>query len=279
MRALGNHADLTGGCMNATTQLKTDELINLEREVSEGRDTPALLRRLERLKRKHQKDALGRVAKALQGYEFRDDVLHTAHVRDGKHLGECAKDPQWATVEVLDLGWNTLRGLGIPISDFLDAMPLLHTLSIRAAQLPERPCPGIATLSVTGEVTLALLAERFPGINKLELGFISRPEDLWAHPLVGQLESITLGALTWTEDVLRLRPGQATAYAEWIAKGPPLRRLEIQEEDVFGSQAACDLQELFDAARRKGADVVLLPEPEPRAQWRSWRRERYDRWH
>lgn len=38
---LGNHADLTGGHMNATTQLKTDELMNLEREVSEGRFVPA----------------------------------------------------------------------------------------------------------------------------------------------------------------------------------------------------------------------------------------------
>jgi len=267
--------------MNATTQLKTDELIDLERELAEGRGTPALERRHDRLKRKHEKEVLGPVAKALQSYEFRDGVLHTAVLRDGKHLGECAKDPRWATVEVLDVGWSrTLKGLGIPLSDFLAAMPLLHTLALRGEQWPERPCPEITTLRVDGMVAIALIAERFPGLDTLELNYTNRPEELWAHPLVSQLESITLGALTWKGDVALLRPDQRNAYADWLVKGPPLRRLEIQEEHVFGAGDPCDLQALFDAARRKGADVVLLPEPEPRSEWSPWRRrDRYDRWH
>ena len=130
VRALGNHADLTRDHMDETTLMKTDELINLEREVSEGNASPGALRRLERLKHKNEKDTLGLLAKALHSYEFRDDVLHTARLRDSKYLGECAKDPRWATVEVLDLGWNSLKRLGLTISDFLASMPLLHTLSL-----------------------------------------------------------------------------------------------------------------------------------------------------
>lgn len=267
--------------MNATTQLNTDELINLEREVAEGRGTPALQRRLDRLKRKHEKEVLGRLAKALHRYEFRDGVLHTAVAREGKHLAECARDPQWATVEVLELAESrTLKGLGMPLSDFLATMPLLHKLSLRAEELPERPCPGITTLEVHGVVPIPVIAELFPGLEALELSFINRPEDLWAHPLVGQLESITVGSLTWTGDVVLHRPHGGNAYAEWIAKGPPLRRLEIREDYLFGTEAGRDFQELFDAARLKGADVVLLPEPEPRSEWSPWRRrDRYDRWH
>lgn len=259
--------------MNATTLLKTDELINLEREVSEGRASPGLLRRLERLRRKNEKAALGPLARTLSGYEFRDDVLHTARLRDTKYLGECAKDAQWATVEVLDLGWNSLKRLGIATSDFLAAMPLLHTLSIHAAQVPERPCPAITTLSVTGALEIAVIADRFPGLTTLELDYLSRPAEFWAHPFAQQLESITLGSLTWAEDVLRLRPGGSSSV-EWITQGPALRRLEVQEEDL--GEGLWDLQQLFDAARRKGAEVVLLPEPGPRS---SWRPRRYERWH
>jgi hypothetical protein len=54
-----------------------------------------------------------------------------------------------------------------------------------------------------------------------------------------------------------------------------LRRLEVQEEEL-GDDRLWDLQQLFDAARRKGAEVVLLPEAGPRS---SWRARRYERWH
>jgi hypothetical protein len=262
--------------MNATTPLKTDELIDLEREVSEGRGTPTLLRRLERVRHRQQKEALGRVARALRSYEFRDGVLHTACLRGGKHLGECARDPQWATVEVLEFGWGSLKGLGMPLSDFLDAMPLLHTLSLHGEQLPERPCPGITTLQAGGPVEVALIAERFPALEALALSFSGRSQELWGAPFIQQLESLTLGALTWKGDVVTARSSPGNSFAEWLVKGPPFRRLEIQEEEVFGAHAADELQALFDAARRKGADVVLLPEPEPRSRWQ---RDRYDPWH
>ncbi|MDP1828712.1 MAG: hypothetical protein Q8L48_35940 [Archangium sp.] len=260
--------------MNATTLQKTDELINLEREVSEGNASPAVLRRLERLRHKNEKATLGLLAKALSSYEFRDDVLHTARLRDTKYLAECAKDAQWATVEVLDLGWNSLKRLGIATSDFLASMPLLHTLLIQAAQVPERPCPSITTLRLTGDLEIAVIAERFPGLTTLELDYVSQPAELWAHPFAQQLESVTVGSLTWKEDVLFLRPGGSSSV-EWIAQGPALRRLEVQEEELH-DERLWDLQQLFDAARRKGAEVVLLPEPGPRP---SWRPRRYERWH
>jgi hypothetical protein len=261
--------------MNGTTLLKTDELKYLERKVSEGGGSPGVLRRLERLKRKNEKDTLGLLARALYAYEFRDDVLHTARLRDTKYLGECAKDPRWATVEVLDLGWNALKRLGIPTSDFLASMPLLHTLSLQPSQVPERPCPGITTLSVTGDVDIGVIAERFPGLTTLELRYVSELTELWAHPFVQQLESITLGSLTWAGGVLRLGDGGSSS-AGWIAQGPALRRLEVQEDELGGDRL-WDLQDLFDAARRKGAEVVLLPEPGPRSAWRP--RRHHDRWH
>ena len=260
--------------MDETTLMKTDELINLEREVSEGNASPGALRRLERLKHKNEKDTLGLLAKALHSYEFRDDVLHTARLRDSKYLGECAKDPRWATVEVLDLGWNSLKRLGLTISDFLASMPLLHTLSLQADQVPERPCPGITTLNVSGELAIEIIAERFPGLTTLELDHVRRPSALWAHPFAEQLESITLGSLTWTGNVLRVRHAGSSSV-QWIAQGPALRRLEVQEEEL-GHDRVWDLQELFDAARRRGAEVVLLPEAEPRSEWRSRHSER---WH
>lgn len=264
--------------MNATTLLKTDELINLEREVSEGGASEAVVRRLERLKSKAEKEALGLLAKALHTYEFRGDVLHTARLRDSKYLVECARDPHWATVEVLDLGWVRSKSLGGDTSDFIASLPLLHTLSLEADQFPQRPCPGITTLHLNGDVPIAVIAERFPGLRALALHYLHRTAELWAHPFAQQLESITLGALTWTDGVLRLGPHQGGSSAEWIAQGPALRRLELREDEL-AEERLFELQLLFEAARRKGAEVVLLPEPGPHSQWHSRRFDRRDRWH
>jgi hypothetical protein len=260
--------------MNTTTSQKTDDLIRLELEVLEGRATPASLRRLARLRRKHENAALGRLVKVLDTWEFRDGVLHTARLRDStKQLADCLGDRQWATVQVLELGWNKLKVLG-GTSDLLSSMPLLHTLTLGRAPMPVLPCPHITKLTVP-DASIALIAERFPGLRVLELEYTSEPAALWQHPFLYGLDSISVGQLTWTKDVVRLKTRHYSDDTRCLEHGPALRRFEVQEEELLG-EGGWELQELFQAARRKGAEVVLLPEAEPREARRNWR---YERWH
>ena len=42
------------------------------------------------------------------------------------------------------------------ISDFLATLPLLHTLSAREDQLPDRPFPGVSTLQVDGLASIGV---------------------------------------------------------------------------------------------------------------------------
>lgn len=261
--------------MNTTTLPKSEELSRLEQAVNEGRGTPALLRRIERLERKHQNAALGRLVKMLQTWEFRDGVLHTARLRDStKHLADCLGDPQWATVQVLDLGWNKLKVLA-DTSDLLASMPLLHTLTLGRAPMPALPCPRITKLTVDDE-PIALIAERFPGLRVLELVHTSEPTELWQHPFLFRLESLSVGELVFTKDIVRLGGRYSGSEVRCLEQGPVLRRFEVPEEALLDEGRCWDLQELFEAARRKGAEVVLLPEAEPREVRRPWR---YERWH
>lgn len=260
--------------MNTTTPLKTDDLIRLKLEVLEGRGTPALLRRIERLERKHENTALGRLVKVLDTWEFRDGVLHTARLRDStKHLADCLGDPHWATVQVLELRWNKLKVLA-DTSDLLASMPLLHTLTLGRAPIPALPCPRITKLTLP-DAPIALIAERFPGLKVLELEYTTEPAALWQHPFLHGLESISVGQLTWTKDVVRLKTQHYSDDTRCLEHGPALRRFEVQEEELLG-EGGWELQELFQAARRKGAEVVLLPEAAPGETRRHWR---YERWH
>ncbi len=239
-----------------------------------GRSARAMVAQLERLKKERERTALGRLAKLFDTYEFRDEVLFSAKLRrKSKELSECLNEPEWATLQKLDLSSIDHPELKGRSAEFVNSMPLLETLeNLNPRLLPEAPCPRITSVSMP-QIDITRLAAGFPGLRTLSFDFLTDPLPFWGHPFIGALDAVTLRNLTWKQGTLTTRGGfMHSAFVEWIDFGPPLQRLELPEDELLSSGELYGLQELLAAARRRGAEVVVTP-PSPDAE-RSHRHPR-----
>jgi hypothetical protein len=259
--------------MNADQTQLNEMMKHLEHEIAEGRGTRTMAAKLERLKRERQQLQLGRLARLFDRSEFRDDVLYSARLRGRpKTLAECLEDPQWATIQRLDLVEASLPELEGRSGAFFNSMPLLTTLeNLHPRLLPEAPCPRITSLSMP-HMPVAPLAAAFPALRSLEfVNSIADPGPLWADPFIRALDSMTLRSLTWSQGILTARAGfSRDAFVAWIENGPPLTRMEVCEDELLESGELYGLQDFLAAVRRKGAEVVLMPgQPRPPPRWLS----------
>ena len=190
--------------------------------------------------------------------------------RRPKELAECLKEPQWATLQQLDLASNDLPELKGKTAELFNSMPLLHALeNLNPRLLPEAPCPRITSVSLP-QIDVTRLAQSFPGLRALTFDFLTDPLPFWGHPFIEALESVTIRELTWSKGTLTSRAGfMHDAFVEWIDFGPPLQRMELPEDELVSSGELYGLQELLAAARRKGAEVVVTPPSQEVEQWRG----------
>ena len=154
--------------MNADEILKDEVVVDLQKQVAAaqltGKSTRATVAQLERLKKEKERTALGRLARLFDTYEFRDDVLFSAKLRRRpKEFSQCLNDPQWATLQQLDLASIDLPELKGRTAAFFNSMPLLNTLeNLNPRLLPEVPCPRITRVSMP-QVEVNDLARGFRG--------------------------------------------------------------------------------------------------------------------
>ncbi len=248
--------------MNAEQVEISETEQNLELEVAAGNAPRAVVAKLQRLKKERQRATLGRLAKVFDVYEFRDEVLFSARLkRRSRDLAECIDDPQWATLQHLDLASGSFPELEGRTAAFFNGLPQLQSLAnLQPRLLPREPCPRITTLSMH-ETPVSQLAEAFPGLRSLE--FVDSLRDalaFWGHPFIQKLESVSVRSLTWSQGKLTSRSGFSHyAFADWIEAGPPLTHMELTEDDFFSPGELYALRELLAAARRKGAEVILVP--------------------
>lgn len=249
--------------------------MNAEQEVQnlEGRLTRTQLAKLARTKRQQEHVSLGRLAKLFERYEFRDGVLFSATFRRWlKGLEECLNDPQWATLQQLDLASSHAGELVGRTGALFNSMPLLQTIeNLDARMIPEVPCPSITSVSMWS-APIAQLAEAFPCLRELEFSaFHTDPREFWGNPFTETLETVTLSPLTWSKGKLTARDGQLhSGYASWVEFGPAISRMELSEDEFAGTELY-EQRDVFAAARHKGAEVVLIPGDERRWERRySW---------
>lgn len=249
-----------------------DELAQLERELAEGRAPPRARQRVVKLRRDRERALLASVLKVLCDYELRGDALVRAVVRRCPALLECAADPLWRTVEVLEFR-GELRGF--QLGAFLNQMPALRELGLGFTELPEVPVPQVEALTINR--CAPQVGARFPGLRRLEARSVSEPRPFWDFVRARQLASVTVGSLTWEGEVLRANDSwieEPLLELMWL--GPKIKRLIIPEDHLFGDDSGWRLGQLFARARAMGADVVLEPAP-PGGSRRS-RREPSDWW-
>ncbi len=253
--------------MNAE-QVEISELEkSLELEVAGGRAPRSTVGKLERLKKERHRAMLGRLAKVFDAYEFRDDVLFSARLRRrSRELAECLDDPQWATLQQLEFASGSFPELEGRLGAFINSLPQLHTLAhLQPRLLPEVPCPRITTVSLP-EAPVERLAQVFPALRSLEFDHLRDALAFWGHPFIEKLESVTVRSLTWSQGKLITRAGLGhDAFLEWIEAGPPLTHLELSEDDILSAGELYGLRELLAAARKKGAEVILMPSEAPPA--------------
>ena len=234
----------------------------LELEVAGGRASGLIIRKLARLKKERQRAALGRLARVFDVYEFRDEVLFRARLRRRPHeLADCLDDPQWATLQHLDLASGNLPELEGRTGAFFNSLPQLRSLAdLQPHLIPEVPCPQITTLSIQ-ETPVDRLAQAFPKLRALEfVDYLRDALAFWGHPFIQQLESVTVRSLNWSQGRLSTRGSFGHhAFVNWVESGPPLKQLELPENEYFSAGELYGLRELLAAARRKGAEVILMP--------------------
>lgn len=245
--------------METMQQVLVDEVALLEQQVQAGGATRAVRARLERLKRERDRDSLGVLAKAFDDFEFRDGVLYRARLRPRAKLLDFAGLPPWTTLQVLEVGHNPLEG--VFVGAFLNACPALHTvLGLRARQFPEVPCPRITCLELEMSEVPEVLAERFPSLRDLQLEYVFDAVAFWSQPFIQGLETVRLRSLTWAKGTLRTGHFfSPDGFVEWIEAGPALRRMELGENELVESGELYGLLEVLAAARRKGAEIVVVP--------------------
>ncbi|MDP2276438.1 MAG: hypothetical protein Q8N23_25855 [Archangium sp.] len=261
--------------MNAEQVMVSEQERSLELEVAGGHATRSTLGKLERLRKERQRASLGRLARLFDDYEFRDEMLFSARLRRrAGELVQCLDDPQWATVQLLDLASGSFPALEGKMGAFFNSLPQLHTVTrLQPRLLPEVPCPRITSVSLPA-APLDRLAAAFPGLRSLE--FVDHLRDaraFWAHPFIDKVESVTVRSLTWSQGKLTTRAGLARdAFVEWVESGPPLTHMELSEDDILSAGELYGLRELLAAARRKGAEVILMPSSERghAPQWSSY---------
>lgn len=213
-----------------------------------------------KLRRDRERALLSPVRKTLLHSELRGDALVQATVRRCTALFECAADPLWATVEVLEF-IGPLRGFDL--GAFLNRMPALRELTLSHCELPEVPVPAVVELKVD---EWEPLGERFPNLRRFEVHRVREPRPFWDFVRGRQLERVKVRSLTWEGDVLRVEDSwieEPLLELMWL--GPRIKRLVIPEDHHFGADSGWRLGQLFARARAMGAEVVLEASPEPAA--------------
>lgn len=248
--------------------MNAEQVSQHDEKSLEGRLTRTQLAKLERTKKQQEHASLGRLAKLFDRYEFRDGVLFSAKLRRRpKGLEEYLNDPQWATLQRLDLGMGHSAELVGRAGALFNSMPLLHTIeNLDPRLIPEVPCRRITAVSMWS-APMVQLAEVFPCLRELEFtGYLLDPHEFWGHPFTETLESVTLSPLTWSKGKLTARGGHLHHdCVSWIELGPAISRMELSEDEFARTTELYELRDLFAAARQKGAEVVLVPGDE-----RSW---------
>lgn len=251
--------------MNADEISKDEVLVDLQQQVAAaeltGKSPRALLARIERLKKERERASLGKLAQLFDTSEFRDGVLFSAKLRRRpKDFAESLKEPQWATLQRLDLAEIEHPELKGRTAEFFNSMPLLDTVEeLNPRLLPEAPCPRVTRVSMP-QIEIARLAQAFPALRHLSFDFLTDPLPFWGHPFIEALESVSVRDLTWSKGTLTTRAGfMHDAFVEWIEFGPPLQRMELPEDELVSEGELYRLQDLMAAARRKGAEVIVTP--------------------
>jgi hypothetical protein len=250
--------------MTDAATVMIDELTTLEQRVQDGTATRGMKSRLERLKKRRERESLGSLAKLFDAHEFRDGVLYRARLRRLRNPVPYVAEPQWSTVQVLNLNGHRLDG--VPSADFLNSLPALHTLhGLTMRTMPQSPCPGIRELEVSSNAAPEVLATMFPNLRKLIVEYLYDAQLFWSHEFIRGLEQVTICPLTWTRDTLRANALYGLSeYVEAIDFGPPLKRLELLEDVLLEGGDLYRVGPALDAARRKGAEVIVVPgEPQP----------------
>jgi hypothetical protein len=263
--------------MNAEMFAVNDVVADRERQLADavdsGKSQRVILKQLEKLRAERQRLALGELSRIFDDYEFREGALVKARLkRRPKGIGELLNEPQWASLEELDLGSLDHQELHGKTGAFFNSLQKLQTVAnLNSRLLPEVPCPRITTLSAS-QVDPDRLASLFPELRTLGFSYLTDPLRFWSHPFIESLDSVTVGALTWSNGTLTSRAHYLHgAFIEWVELGPPLVRLELEEDHLLGSGEKPRMQELFAAARRKGAEIVLKESPPMREYGRSSR--------
>lgn len=249
------------------SEVVNEAVLDRERQLAEavesGKSPRVILKQLERIRLERQKIALGELGRIFDHHEFRDGVLSKATLkRRPKGIGDLLNEPQWASLEELDLASLDHAELHGRTGAFFNSMQKLHTVdNLNSRLLPEVPCPRITTLSVS-QVDPSRLATLFPELRTLRFSYLTDPLRFWSHPFIESLDSVTVGDLTWSSGTLTARAGYIHgAFVEWVELGPPLVRMELEEDQLLCTGEKPRMQNLFAAARRKGAEIVLTGSP------------------
>lgn len=243
------------------------EWLALHARRARGERNPAIEARLEQLTRRHLKDLLGPLHKVLEDVHFDEHgELVQARLRAARKEVPDLDDRRWHSLHTLDVARGAsawLFGPGGQFDRFINALRSLTTLHglSRRAHWPATPCTRVEHLEVSG-VDFDVLFDTFPAARTVTWnGFGVRP---WSHPRLAQLERFSLGdqwahSLSWSKGVLRVNQLPSLDALEWIAAGPPLERLELEERRFDWEGLAYDLRDVFAAARARGAQVVVVP--------------------
>jgi hypothetical protein len=240
------------------------ELAMLQQRVNDGTATRGMKSRLERLKKQQERESLGRLFKLFDAYEFRDGALFRVRLRRSRGVAAYVAEPQWSTVQVLDLNGHLLDG--VPSAEFINSLPALHTLQgLSLRVMPRSPCPRITALGVTSDCAPEVLAATFPSLRTLSVEYLHDAQRFWSNEFIRALERVTICPLTWTADTLRVNEMFGLEeYVESIDFGPPLKRLELLEDVLLEGGDLYRMGPALAAARRKGAEVIVVPgEPQP----------------
>lgn len=255
----------------AATMTVGDELAMLEEQVREGAAPRGAKARIRRLRELLDREVLGPLFRLFASYEFRDGVLFRAQLRyrsnRSRDLAEAIAAPRWGTIRELDLHGRPLEPL-TPDSLF-DSLPSLETLhGLGSRSLPAIPRPSIVELQLTSDVDPVALATRFPSLRRLHVEKVFNTRSFWSHRFMHGLDFVSTGPLRWQRGTLSVDNCYGLDHlTELIELGPQLERMELFEDSLFAGREPWRLYEVLDVARRRGAEIVIVPRDSDGPSW------------